>query len=351
VSEQGSIYTRIWTPLNIGSITVKNRIVMTAMTSNYAEDHILSERHIAFYRERAKGGAALMITEQQGAYPYTKGSFHMGCSAWDKRSIPQYAKLADAVHEYGARMFAQLAGWGVHDKGSMVMDEWHPLWAASRVPSILHHETPMVVGQSEIDQMVEGFGQSALHVQVAGLDGVEIHGAHSYVLGQFLSPAYNKRTDRYGGSVRRRCQLILDIIEAIRGRTGRDFTVGLRLSLDEFMGPAGITQEQGEEQLEIFASTGLFDFFNISGGGYHTVHKAAPPMSVPHGYMIPFGKRAKEIVGDRARVFIVGRIVDLGMAESVLGDGAADMVGMMRALLADPFLIAKAREGREREIT
>jgi 2,4-dienoyl-CoA reductase-like NADH-dependent reductase (Old Yellow Enzyme family) len=351
VSEQSPGYRHIWTPLRIGSITVKNRIVMTAMTSNYAEDHILSERHIAFYRERAKGGAGLMITEQQGAYPYTKGSFHMGCSAWDKRSIPQYAKLADAVHEHGARMFAQLAGWGVHDKGAMIMDEWHPLWAASRVPSILHHETPMVVGQPEIDQMVEGFGQSALHVQIAGLDGVELHGAHSYVLGQFLSPAYNKRTDRYGGSVRRRCQLILDIIEAIRRRVGRDFTVGLRLSLDEFLGPAGITQEQGEEQLEIFASTGRFDFFNISGGGYHTVHKAAPPMSVPHGFMIPFGKRAKELVGERARVFIVGRIVDLGMAESVLADGAADMVGMMRALLADPFLLAKAREGREREIT
>lgn len=154
MSEQRSAYRHIWTPLRIGSITVKNRIVMTAMTSNYAEDHILSERHIAFYRERAKGGAGLMITEQQGAYPYTKGSFHMGCSAWDKRSIPQYAKLADAVHEHGARMFAQLAGWGVHDKGAMIMDEWHPLWAASRVPSILHHETPMVVGQAEIDQMV-----------------------------------------------------------------------------------------------------------------------------------------------------------------------------------------------------
>ena len=97
-----------------------------------------------------------MITKQQGAYPYTKGSFHMGCSAWDKRSIPQYAKLADAVHEHGARMFAQPAGWGVHDKGAMVMDEWHPLWAASRVPSILHQETPMVVGQAEIDRSKEG---------------------------------------------------------------------------------------------------------------------------------------------------------------------------------------------------
>ena len=92
MSEQRSAYRHIWTPLRIGSITVKNRIVMTAMTSNYAEDHILSERHIAFYRERAKGGAGLMITEQQGAYPYTKGSFHMGCSAWDKRSIPQIRK-------------------------------------------------------------------------------------------------------------------------------------------------------------------------------------------------------------------------------------------------------------------
>jgi len=131
----------------------------------------------------------------------------------------------------------------VHDKGAMIMDEWHPLWAASRVPSILHHETPMVVGRAEIDQMVEGFGQSALHVQLAGLDGVELHGAHSYVLGQFLSPAYNKRTDRYGGSVHKRRQLILDIIEAVRRRTGHDFTVGLRLSLDEFLGPAGITQE------------------------------------------------------------------------------------------------------------
>ena len=161
MSEQSPAYRHIWTPLRIGSITVKNRIVMTAMTSNYAEDHILSERHIAFYRERAKGGAGLMITEQQGAYPYTKGSFHMGCSAWDKRSIPQYAKLADAVHEHGARMFAQLAGWGVHDRGAMIMDEWHPLWAASRVPSILHHETPMVVGQAEIDQMVEGFGNTS----------------------------------------------------------------------------------------------------------------------------------------------------------------------------------------------
>ena len=345
-----STLTHIWTPLTIGSTPVKHRIMMTAETLDYAHDHILSDRHIAFYRERAMGGAALIITEQQGAHPVSKGSFFFGCTAWDKRVIPQYAKLAETVHAYGAKQFVQLFTPGVHDKGTMIVDEWHPLWAASRVPSVVHKETPMVMEQSHIDDLVQGFGESALNVQVAGLDGVEIHGAHSYGVGQFFSAAYNKRTDRYGGSVRKRCQLAIEIGQEIRKRVGRDFTVGLRLSFDEFMGEGGITPEQSEEQLEVLAATGLFDFFNISGGGYHTLHWAVAPMGIKHGHMVPFGKRAREIVGDRARVFIVGRIIDLSMAEQIIEEGAADMVGMTRAQMADPFLVAKARAGREREI-
>ncbi len=345
-----STLTYIWTPLTIGGTTVKNRIMMPAETLDYGQDNILSDRHIAFYRERAKGGAALLITEQQGAHPVSKGSFYFGCTAWEKRAIPQYAKLADTVHEYGAKQFVQLFTPGVHDKGTMIVDEWRPLWAASRVPSVIHRETPMVMEQAQTDDLVKGFGVSALNVKVAGLDGVEIHGAHSYGVGQFLSAAYNQRTDRYGGSVRKRCQLAIEIGEEIHRKVGQDFTVGIRLSFDEFMGEAGITQEQAEEQLEILAATGLFDFFNISGGGYHTFHWAVAPMGSKYGFMIPFGKRAKEIVGSRARVFIVGRIVDLSMAEQIIVDGAADMVAMARAHLADPFLVAKMREGREKEI-
>ncbi len=345
-----STLTHIWTPLTIGNTTVKNRIMMPAETLDYGQDNILSDRHIAFYRERAKGGAALLITEQQGAHPVSKGSFYFGCTAWEKRVIPQYAKLADTVHEYGAKQFVQLFTPGVHDKGTMIVDEWRPVWAASRVPSVIHRETPMVMEQAQIDDLVQGFGVSALNVKVAGLDGVEIHGAHSYGIGQFLSAAYNQRTDRYGGSIRKRCQLAIEIGEGIRRQVGQDFTVGIRLSFDEFMGEAGITQEQAEEQLEVLAATGLFDFFNVSGGGYHTFHWMVVPMGTKHGFMIPFGKRAKEIVGARAKVFIVGRIVDLSMAEQIIGDGAADMVAMARAHLADPFLAAKMREGREKEI-
>ncbi|MBI3300522.1 MAG: FAD-dependent oxidoreductase, partial [Deltaproteobacteria bacterium] len=344
-----STLTHIWTPLTIGSTMVKHRIMMPAETLDYGQDNILSDRHIAFYRERAKGGAALIITEQQGAHPVSKGSFYFGCTAWEKRVIPQYAKLADAVHEYGAKQFVQLFTPGVHDKGTMIVDEWHPLWAASRVPSFLHKETPMVMEQHHIDDLVKAFGESALNVKVSGLDGVEIHGAHSYGVGQFLSAAYNQRTDCYGGSVRKRCQFAIEIAEEIRRKIG-DFTMGIRLSFDEFMGEGGITQEQAEEQVEVLAATGLFDFFNISGGGYHTFHWAVAPMGSKFGFMIPFGKRAKEIVGDRAKVFIVGRIIDLSMAEQIITDGAADMVAMARAHMADPFLVAKVREGREREI-
>lgn len=341
---------RIWEPLTIGGTTVKNRIMMTAQSILYGDNNLLGNRHIEYYRERAKGGCALFICEQQGAHPVAKGSFHNGCSAWEPESIPQYAKLAEAVHEHGARQFVQLFAPGVHDKGTTIIDQWHPLWGVSQTSSIVHHELPMVMQQEHIDDLVEGFGRSALNVKVAGLDGVELHAAHSYLFGQFLSRAYNKRDDRYGGSIVNRCRVIIESGQEIRRRCGPDFTLGVRLSFDEFMGDAGIVPEEAEEMLEVMAATGLFDFFNISGGGYHTLHMAVAPMSMDHGFMIPFGKRAKNVVGDRAKVFIVGRIVDLKMAEDAIRDGAADMVAMTRAQMAEPHMIRKTLEGRQREI-
>ena len=348
--QPGSALNRVWEPLEIGTTRVKNRIMMTAQTTLYGKDNILGDRHVDYYRERAKGGAALFICEQQAAHRLSKGSFFEGCSAWEKRAIPQYAKLADAVHEHGARQFIQLFGCGVHDKGTMIMDEWHPLWGVSKLPSVVHNEIPLVMEQEHIDDVVEGFAESALNVQVAGCDGVEIHAAHSYLLGQFLSPTYNDRTDGYGGSVRNRCRIVLEIGEAIRARVGGALTVGVRLSFDEFLGEAGITPDQAEEQLEILSASGLFDFFNISGGGYYTLHHAVAPMGVKQGFMIPFGKRAKAVVGNRAKVFVVGRIIDLRQAEQALADGATDMVAMTRAQMAEPHLVKKTREGREKEI-
>ena len=340
---------RIWEPLELGPVTVRNRIVMTAMTVGYGEDNLLSDRHIAFYRERAKGGVGLIITEQQAAHRLSKGSFHMGCTAWEKRCVPKFAQLADAVHEFGAKQLVQLFATGVHDKGTMIFDEWHPLWGVSAVPSTVHREMPLVMGESEIHDVVEGFGSAAQNVLIAGLDGVEIQGAHGHLLAQFLSPAYNRRTDRYGGSVANRCRFGLQVAQEVREKVGSEIVVGLRLSFEEWI-PGGITAEQTEEQIEIFAASGLFDYISISTGGYQAVHKSAPPgTSVPEGFTVPFARRAKQIVGDRARVVTAGRIETLEMAEDIIASGSADLVGMTRSHVADPYLVAKGRDGRAGE--
>ena len=342
----------LFSPLQIGPTEVRNRVLMTALSVGYSEDNILSDRHIAYYRERARGGAGLIVTEQQAGHRLSKGSFYRGCSAWEKTAVPQYAKLADAVHEFGGRQFVQLFGCGVHDKGMTIFDEWHPLWGVSAIPSVAHQEMPLVMDQECIDDLVRGFGESAQNVMTAGIDGIEIQGAHTYLIGQFFSPAYNVRDDRYGGSVKKRTQFAIEVAEEVRRRVGTELTVGLRMSYDEWLGDAGVTAEESDERIELLAASGLFDYFSISSGGYHGLYKVTPPVNTqPEGFLVHYAERAKAIVGERARIFTVGRIVDPRMANQIVGEGKADMVGMSRAQLADPYLAEKAQAGRLEDIT
>lgn len=341
----------VWQPLQIGPVTVKNRVMVPARILNWAtDDHVLSDRHIAHFRQIADGGTALIVTEQHGAYPQSTGSFYRPCSAWEKQAVPRFRLLADTVHEHGAKSFVQLFGTGVHDKGTMIVDDWHALWGASQVPSVVHGETPFAMDAETIREVVRCFGASAENVRSGGLDGVEVHGAHAYLVGQFLSPTYNDRTDAYGGSPRGRCRLAMEIGKEIRDRVGGDLAVGIRLSLDEFLGEAGITVEEGAEQVAILAETGLFDYFSISGGSYHTLHMAVAPMSMHDGHLLPLARQAKEIIGDRAKVFAVGRVRDLRLIETAVAQGVADMVAMGRAHFADPQIVRKTWENREHEI-
>jgi 2,4-dienoyl-CoA reductase-like NADH-dependent reductase (Old Yellow Enzyme family) len=349
--EKGEL-KELFSPLDIGPTRVRNRVLMTALSVSYSETNILSDRHIAYYRERARGGAGLIVTEQQAGHRLSKGSFYRGCSAWEKAAVPQYAKLADAVHEFGGRQFVQLFGCGVHDKGTTIFDEWHPLWGVSAIPSVAHREMPLVIEQEHIDDLVRGFGESALNVLTAGIDGIEIQGAHSYLIGQFFSPAYNERDDRYGGSVKKRTQFAIEVTEEIRRQVDDKLTVGLRMSYDEWLGDSGITPEESDERIELLAESGLFDYFSISSGGYHGLYKVTPPVNTqPEGFLVQHAERAKAIVGQRARIFTVGRIVDPRMANEIVAGGKADMVGMARAQLADPYLAEKAQANRLEEIT
>ena len=341
----------IWSPLEIGATTVRHRIMVTGHSPYYAEDNLLSDRHIAYYSERAKGGAALQITAGHAAHRLSKGTFTIGSVAWDERAIPRFAELAEAVHAHDSRIFVQLFAPGARDRGTDHIDHFHELWSPSAIPSAGDGEIPVAMDQDQIDEVVSAFAASAANVKAGGLDGVEIHAAHSSSLvGYFLNPAYNRRSDGYGGSPAQRCRFPIEVGGAIRERVGDDFTIGIRVSFEEFTGDAGITQAQAEIQLDTMAAAGIFDFFDISGGSYATLHFGVASMTVEDGYMIPFGRRAKEIVGDRAKVFIVGRIRDIELAERVIDEGSADMVGMTRAHIADPFLVTKARAGRDDEI-
>ena len=345
-------FPHVFEPLSIGATDVAHRIMVTGHTQLYGNEGTLSDRHIAYYRERAKGGAALLILEQQAAHPVGR-NYHAGCIAWDESVVPWYEQLGEAVHQYDCKQFVQLFACGAQGSGTQYIDDWRPLWAASRIPSAVTEEMPHAMEARDIKELAEFFARSAMNVKRAGLDGVEIHAAHSQLLGEFLSPAFNKRSDKYGGSVANRCVAILEVGEAIRAQVGAEFTLGIRLSFDEFLGDAGITPDQTLEQIRIFNESGLFDFYDMSGGGYHNLHVAVAPMGTEYkeGFLADSAGQTKALVGDKAKVFVVGRILDLPKAEEILANGQADMVAMTRAHMADAAVVKKYREGRDADVT
>lgn len=158
----------VWEPLTIGSTEVKHRIMATGHTQLYGKEEMVSDRHVAYYRERARSGAALLVLEQQAVHPAGM-AYHAGCVAFEPKVIPAYKKLADAVHEFGCKQFVQLFACGTQGQGMMHMDRWHPLWAASAIASVIYNELPLVMEHEHIDEMVESFGVSTRNAR--GRDG------------------------------------------------------------------------------------------------------------------------------------------------------------------------------------
>jgi 2,4-dienoyl-CoA reductase-like NADH-dependent reductase (Old Yellow Enzyme family) len=341
----------IWEPLQIGPMKVKHRIMMTPHSQTYGIGNVPSDRHVAYYRERAKGGLSLIGLEQTAGHRWGKAAYTTALTAWERGSVEPFSRIAEALHEYGCCANVELAGVGVTDPGRMFIDEWHPPYGPSAVPSVLWNIVPAEMDSGFISELISDFGTSAVNMRDAGMDSIELHSGHGYLLSQMLSPMYNRRSDRYGGSARKRCQLALDIANEIRDRIGDELALGIRLSYDEFIGEPGITPDLADEYVAVMNDAKVFDFFDITGGSYHTLHLAVAPMGGPEeGFMVEYARRAKAIVGDTAKVFTVGRIKRLETAEEIVRSGAADMVAMLRSHIADPFLIEKARSGRSDEI-
>jgi mycofactocin system FadH/OYE family oxidoreductase 2 len=333
------MFPNLFSPLKIGTVEVKNRISFQPHLTNLAVGNLPSERQMYYWGERAKGGAGLIITEELTVHP-TDMAYEKLIDVYHAEVIPGFKKITDYVHQYDSKIFAQLNHNGQQGDGSISR---LPVWAPSPVPDVLFRETPKAMEPEDIEEVARYFARSAIHVREGGFDGVEIQFGHSSLARQFLSPLTNFRNDEYGGSLENRMRAPLKFISAVRKAVGNDFTLGIRMCADEMI-PGGLDLAQVQEICGLFEASGLIDFMDLSIATFYNLYLVEGSMHTPLGYTIPLAAGIREKI--KLPVFCTGRINDPVMAEKVLAAGQADMIGMCRALICDPFLPKKAQEGR-----
>ncbi len=364
-------FQHLFTPGKIGSLELKNRILMAPMGSNYAEsDGRCGERIQAFYEARAKGGAGL-LTMGVGSIAYPAGTaepYQVGISSDD--FIPGLKQLTDRVHKHGARIAIQLQ----HAGKTSVRDlaEGRELWVPSMPPAastdmfaaLTQSELGRFISSSkgrekggvrirvmekdDIQQMVRWFADAAERAKKAGFDGVEIHAGHTYILSGFLSPYYNKRDDEYGGPLENRARLLLEVIQAVRERVGRDYPVWMRMDAIELDLPGGISLEDATRTAQMAQAAGI-DLISVSAYANLKNGNAFTQAPIPHdrARFLDWAAHIRQHID--IPVTAAGRL-DPEVADKAVADGKCDFVAMGRKLLADPELPNKLQENRAADV-
>jgi len=275
-----------------------------------------------------------VITHPTGLYP----GMHAGYVAGN---VPKFKKIVDAVHKYDAKIFVQFSHMGNQTKS---WETSRPTWAPSNVPDLTVGEVPKALTLEEIKELEDSFVQSAATTMQAGFDGLEIKVAHDGILGQFVSLTKNKRTDQYGGSLENHVRIVVEILKALRERMG-DVPIGVRLCINRY-----VQGDYGVNEALVYAKliAAVADYISIDSGTWESIDMLVPSMNVPQGFMLQDIARIKKETG--AIIIGNGRLVWPAMAEQALEDGTCDLVGMARALIADPFWANKAKAGKADEI-
>jgi mycofactocin system FadH/OYE family oxidoreductase 2 len=340
-------YPHLFSPLGIGSVTVRNRIMQTAHVKLFAANAVDSQRNVDYQVARAKGGAALLITGNRVVHPTSTTGFPRVAWAYLPEALEADRRLTSAVHEHGAVIFAQLNHFGLNASSDSA-DDLRVLWGPSAVKSPAYGETPKAMEPEDIREVVDWWARCAELTRDGGFDGTEVHISHSYLLHQFLSPLYNKRTDEYGGSFENRLRFAQEVIDEVRRRVGRDWVVGVRISLTDFI-PGALDIEDAVRVAQTLEADGQIDYVNVTAAGYHNIFMAIQPSDEPDGYLVDLTAQVKAALA-QLPVFTVGGIKDPVLAEEIIATGKADMVAMTRAQIADPDFATKVEEGREDEI-
>ncbi len=319
-------------PLRIGAITVANRIMQTAHSKQYS-DRVESDRETAYYVRRARGGCGLFVAGNHFVHP--TGSIRGFEDAYRPEGVAASKRMTDAVHDAGAKIFVQLNHHGAQAQPDGP-DGPRTVYAPSRLISPSTGHATREMDHADIASFVEGWALSAAHARDGGFDGVEIHMAHGYLLHQFLSPLYNARGDEYGGDLEGRTRFPREVLRAVRERVGDDFTVGIRIVANEFH-PDGIDGAGMREVIARLRAEARIDFLDLAAGGYHNVHYVFPSSPMPYAWLRDDVAAVKAANPD-VPVFGVGAARSVEEAEEVVASGAADMVALTRAQIADPDL-------------
>jgi 2,4-dienoyl-CoA reductase-like NADH-dependent reductase (Old Yellow Enzyme family) len=331
----------LFTNVSIGNTVLKNRILSTAHQTNHVVDGIPTSDMTAYHIARAKGGVGLIILEAAAVHPsgMLTGKTIAG---YDENIVPSYTEIAEKMHKYGTKVFAQL----FHGGREVISGEYrNAAWAPTAEPSLRFGVMPRPMSLEDIEEVIEGFALSAKFAKDSGLDGVEIACSHGYLPSQFWSSHTNHRTDHYGGSFENRMRFTLELLERIWREVGEDFTVGIRLSADE-MTMDGTNIADAIKIAEYLVERVRVDFIDVTSGDSSTYSGSthiAPGAPMKHAYNAPHAFKIR--MAAAIPVFVGTRIVDPIEAEQIVGTGKADVVGMTRALIVDPEMPNKAMRG------
>lgn len=320
-------YPHLFRPLDVGPLTIKNRIVRSAHGTL-----MTGERLIAYHEARARGGVALSTLEATGVHADAPSLIPL----YKDDCIPFYKEISERMRPYGMAMLQQIYHPGSATRPRKAATQV----SASAIPNPMIGGIPTAMSRSQIAEMVEAFAAAAKRCQIGGLDGVDVHASSGYLIEQFLSPATNLRDDEYGGSLENRLRFLLEILEAVRDAVGDEFCVGVRLPNEEYI-PDGLESHDVVEIARMVEPH--VDYVSLHMGSYWRFYTLLAPMDVPLANEME--ANAPITAGLTKPTMVVGRIMNLDDAERIVESGAADMVSMVRALIADPDLVAKTERG------
>lgn len=338
-----SQFEKLFTPLKINQLTIRNRVVSTAHAEVYATDGgMTTDRYVKYYEEKAKGGCGLCICGGSSVVSIdSPQSWWSSVNLSTDRIIPHFQNLADAVHKHGGKIMIQITHMGRRSRWDG--ENWPNLMSPSGIREPVHRATCKTIEEEEIWRVIGDFAQAARRAKEGGLDGVELSAVHQHMIDQFWSPRVNKRTDEWGGTFENRMRFGMEVLKAVRAEVGRDFVVGMRICGDEFH-PDGLTHDDMKEIAKYYNATGQLDFFGVVGSGcdtHNTLANVIPNMSYPPEPFLHLAAGIKEVVD--VPVIHAQNIKDPNQAERILEAGYVDFVGMTRAHIADPHFIAKIK--------